>query len=101
MNNDDFTVLVSGAVMLLSEHVYRVAIAFKMTEQVKQQICNKFCITLEHSYAEIIELIRKAFRNNAMSAAQVKVWHKCFMAGNLLKMIHVLQGLQQAEHLEC
>ena len=32
--------------MLLSEHVYCVTIAFKMTEQ---QICIKFCIKLEHS----------------------------------------------------
>ena len=32
VNNDDFTVLVSGVVVLLSEYVYCVAIAFKMTE---------------------------------------------------------------------
>ena len=60
MNNDDFTVLVSGAVMLLSEHVYRVAIAFKMTEQVKQQICIKLCIKLEHSSTETIWVIQRA-----------------------------------------
>ena len=36
MNNDDFTVLVSGDGRRLSEHMYCVAIAFKMTEQVEK-----------------------------------------------------------------
>ena len=37
VNNDDFTVLVSGGGKTpLSEHVYCVAIAFKMTERVEQ-----------------------------------------------------------------
>ena len=45
-------------------------------------------------------MIQKAFENNAMSEAQMKVWHKYFkMVENLLKVIHVLGGLQQAEHL--
>ena len=35
--------------MPLSEHVYCVAIAFKMTEQVEQRVCMKFCIKFEHS----------------------------------------------------
>ena len=35
-----------------------------------------------------------------MSAAQIKVWHKCFKdVKNLLKVIRVLEGLQQAEPL--
>ena len=46
--------------MLLSEHVYCVAITFKMTEQVEQQICIKFCVKLEHSSAETIWMIQKA-----------------------------------------
>ena len=33
----------------LSEHVYCVAVAFKMPEQVEQWICIKFCIKLDHS----------------------------------------------------
>ena len=59
MNDDDFTVLVSGGGRpLLSEHVYCVAITLKMT--VKQQICTKFCIKLEHSSAETSQMIQKA-----------------------------------------
>ena len=46
--------------MLLSEHVYRVAVTFKMTEQVEQQICIQFCIKLEHSCVETIRMIQKA-----------------------------------------
>ena len=60
MNNDNFTVLVSeGSRPPLSEQVYCVAVTFKMTEQVEQQICIKFCIKLEHSsmgnYSDYLE----------------------------------------------
>ena len=40
--------------MLLSEHVYCVAITFKMTEWVEQWICNALCIKLERSSEEIV-----------------------------------------------
>ena len=43
--------------MTLSEHVYYMAIAFKITEWVEQWICIKFCIKLEHSSAETIWMI--------------------------------------------
>ena len=46
--------------MLLMEHVYCVAIAFKMTEQLEEWICTKFCIKFEHSPAETIRMIQKA-----------------------------------------
>ena len=45
--------------MLSSEHVYCVAVTFKMTEWVEQQICIKFCIKLEHSSTETIQMIQK------------------------------------------
>ena len=44
----------------MSEHVYRVAVMFKMTEQVEQQISIKFYIKLKHSSAETIRMIQKA-----------------------------------------
>ena len=46
--------------MPLSEYVCRMAIALKITEWVKQWICSKFCIKLEHSSAETIQMIQKA-----------------------------------------
>ena len=43
--------------MLLSEHVHCVAIAFKMTEWAEQQM-HYFCIKLEHSSMETIQMIQ-------------------------------------------
>ena len=40
--------------------MYGVAIAFKMTEWVEQQISIKFCIKLDHSSAETIQMIQEA-----------------------------------------
>ena len=45
--------------MPLSEHVYSVAIAFQMTEQVEQQICFRFFVQLAHSSVETIWMIQK------------------------------------------
>ena len=49
----------------MSEHLYCVAVLFKMTEQVEQGICIKFCIKLEHSSMETIQMIQKAFEDIA------------------------------------
>ena len=46
--------------MPLSEHVYCVAVTFKMTEQVEQGICRIFCIKLEHPSEETFQMIQKA-----------------------------------------
>ena len=62
----------------MSEHVCWVADMFKMTEQVKQRICIKFCIKLEQSSIETIWMIQEVFGDDAMSAAQIKMWHKYF-----------------------
>ena len=76
VNDDNFTVLVSGdSGHPLNEHVYCVAATFKMTEQVEQWVSIKFCIKLEHSSAETIQMVQKALGDDAMSAAQIKVWH--------------------------
>ena len=42
------------------EHVYCVAVAFKMTEWVEQRICIRFYIKPEHSSLETIQMIQKA-----------------------------------------
>ena len=46
--------------MPLSEHLHCVAITLKMTEQVEQQICIKFCFKLEQSSKETIWMTQKA-----------------------------------------
>ena len=61
--------------------MYCVAIAFKMTERVEQRICIEFCVKLEHSSMETIQIIQKPDRDDAMSAEQIKVWHKLFKDG--------------------
>ena len=46
--------------MLLSEHVYCVTIAFKLTEQTEQQVCIKFFIKLKLSSIETVQMIQNA-----------------------------------------
>ena len=46
--------------MPLSEHVFYVTVTFKMTERAEQWICIKFCIKLEYSSTETIQMIQKA-----------------------------------------
>ena len=77
--HDDFTVLVREAVDAVD--VYCVAITLNMTEWVEQQICIKFCIKLEHSSVETIQMIQKTFGDNAMSSPQIKLWYKSFKDG--------------------
>ena len=52
-----------------------------MVEWVEQQIYIKFCIKLEHFSMKTFWMIQKAFRNDVMSSAQTKAWHKCFKDG--------------------
>ena len=61
--------------------MYCMTVTFKMTEQVEQQVCINFCVKLEHSASETIHMIQKYFWDNAISVAQIKVWHKCLKDG--------------------
>ena len=65
--------------MLLSEHVYRVAVTFKMTEWVEQWICIKFCVKLEHSSMETNQVIQKAtaMGNCWLAASSQQHAHSC------------------------
>ena len=46
--------------MLLSEHLHCVVVTFKTTEQAEKRIWIRFCVKLEHSSVETIEMIQKA-----------------------------------------
>ena len=65
--------------MLLSERVYCVAITFKMTERVQQEICIKFCTKHEHSSTETIWMIQKAtaMGNQWLAASSQQCAHSC------------------------
>jgi transposase len=52
-----------------------------MTERVDQRICIKFCFKLGHSSAETIPMIKKAFGDDSMSEAQIKLWYRRFKDG--------------------
>jgi hypothetical protein len=70
-----------------------------MTERVDQQVCIKFSLKLGESSAENNGMIKKAFGDDSMSEAEINCGtNTSNMAGNLLKVIHVLEGLLQAEH---
>ena len=82
LNNDDFTVLVSGGSRRsLSEHVCCGAITFKMTEWVEQWTCITFWVRPERSSAETIRLIRKAaaMGNWWLAASSHQHAHSCIM----------------------
>ena len=67
--------------MTWSEHVYCEAIAFKMTEQVEQWICIKFCVKLGHSSTATTEMIQKAaaMGNWWLAASSPQHTYSCIM----------------------
>ena len=69
--------------MLFSEHMYCVAITFKMTEWVEQRICIKFCIKPEHSSTETIRMLQKAtaMGNWWLAASSRQHACSCIMSG--------------------
>ena len=44
----------------MSEHVYCVVVAFKVTERAEQRICIRVCIKLEQFPTETIRMVQKA-----------------------------------------
>ena len=77
--------------MLWSKHVYCVAIAFKMTEQVEQQICIKFCVKLEHSSMEAIWMIQKAAAMGTWWLAASSQQHAAYVS-------HLVQSFWQTSN---
>jgi len=69
----------------VSESVYapRIALLFsaKMTEQLEQRYCIKFCQKLGGSQVETIRKIQRIFSDSAMDITQVKEWYNQFKDG--------------------
>ena len=65
--------------MLLNKHVHCVAVTFKMTEWVEQRICIRFCVKLEHSSAETIQVTQEsaAVGNWWLAASSQRHTHSC------------------------
>ena len=68
--------------MPLNEHVYCVAVPFKMTEQVQQVICIKFYIKHKHSSMETIQMSQKAaaMGNWWLAASSQQCAHSCILS---------------------
>jgi hypothetical protein len=58
-----------------------VTVLLTMTERADQRTCIKFCFKLGHSSAKTIGMIKKAFRDDSMSEAQIKLWYQRFKDG--------------------
>ena len=77
----------------LSLSLYRVRIAcevdsclsvmslVKMQHGVDQRYAIKFCVKLGKSVTEMLAMIQKAYKKDALSKAQVFRWHKAFREG--------------------
>ena len=71
------------------------AITFKMTEQVEQLMCKRFCIKLEHSSVEIIQMIQKAAAmGNRWLAASWQCTRSCITSRAELVKHHITQVTQ-------
>ena len=68
--------------MPLSEHVYCVNIPYKMTKQVEQRICVKFCVRMEHSSTETIWVIQKTA---AMGSWWLAASSQCSCSSHLMQ----------------
>ena len=66
--------------------LYCVAVTFKMTEQLEQWLCIKFCIKLEHSFAETNQVIQKA-------AAMGNWWLAASSRQHALHASHLVQSV--------
>ena len=79
MNNDDFTVLVSGGGRQHWVSMCTVWMLHSQWLQTEQWICIKFCIKLGHSSMETIQMIQKAaaMGNWWLAASSGQCAHSC------------------------
>ena len=103
--NNETSLYYSVGVVDANECAYCVTFIFKMTEQEEERICIKFCSRLEHSSAETTQMTQKAFRDDAMSAVKIKLWHERFKDGGESIESHPHSGRSATrgtpENVEC
>jgi hypothetical protein len=54
-----------------------------MTDFHEQRVCVKFCVKLEKTFTETLEMLRQAFGNESMGRAQTCDWYKRFKDGRI------------------
>lgn len=52
-----------------------------MSETTDQRICIKFCVANEINFTQTLDMLRKAFPEDALSRTRVFEWHKAFKQG--------------------
>lgn len=73
-----------------------------MPEREGQRLFITFCVKLQHSTTETIMMIQEAFGDSALSAIQIKVWHKLSKDGReSVGVIPFLVSLLQASWDDC
>jgi hypothetical protein len=51
--------------------------------KIEQCVCIKFCLNLDKSATETLEMLREAFGEHSLSEAAVFEWHSHFRAGQV------------------
>jgi uncharacterized metal-binding protein len=54
-----------------------------MDGKIKQCICITFCVKLDKSATETLEMLSEAFGEYSLSQTVVFEWHSCFKAGRV------------------
>jgi transposase len=52
-----------------------------MDDKIEQRVCIKFCVKLDKSATETLEMLREAFEEHSLSRTAVSEWHSRFKAG--------------------
>jgi hypothetical protein len=63
-------------------NAHRIVNYCKMTEQLEQRYCIKFCQKLGDTQVETIRKIQQAFGDDAMTITQIKEWYNRFKDGS-------------------
>ena len=96
-----------GQQTLLSKQMYCVAVTFKMTEWVEQQICIRFCIKLGHSSSETVWMTQKAaaMGNRWLAASSRQCIGSCITSGAVFfskcQITQVTQPLYSPDLASC
>jgi hypothetical protein len=54
-----------------------------MDGKIKQHVCIKFCVKLDKSATETLEMLCEAFGDHSLSWTEVFEWHSCFKVGRV------------------
>jgi hypothetical protein len=65
-----------------------------MNGKIERIVSIKFCVKLDKSATETLEMLREAFREHSLSRTAVFEWHSCFKDGQVSVEVDNVQGDQ-------